>query len=675
MQDVALDLLGRHPIAPSLGLASIALLVLSLALFFWQKRFSLKSTVLADSATSLLKTSTTGAAAPSAEKSRVAFLYGTQTGTAERFAKQLKSDLQQQYADTHEFVVEDVEDYEHEELFPKEKLVFLFVATYGDGDPTDSAIKFNKWLTETAKAATEDDGPQLLTGVKFSVFGLGNKQYEHFAAMGKRVNDCMLQLGAQEVCPRGDGDDDEDIDEDFEKWKEQLLSKVEDQKLFGGEATHSSTETKAISLPAFEIQVLQPGASDTLNPHMMASGNGTTAQSPYLGRVTTARELHKPDSERSCYHVELDMTGSAASYEAGDHVGIYVENEPDIVGRVCRLLQHSPDTVLHFKHPPGNPDRLAPCPAGNVTLRTAVAQWTDVLSPMRKAAFVKFAECGKDVQGAEGERLRRLAGPDGKQEFAGYIQQPQRCLLEVMEAFPSVHPPLGIFFGCIAPRLQPRFYSLSSGPGPNPKSLHVTCAVVNDITPTGRTHKGVGSTWLAGMKPDDKMPSFVRRSTFRLPRQLDVPIVMIGPGTGLAPFRGFLQQRAWLQKKSGKELGPAHLFFGCRKRDHDFIYEEELESYASNGVISHLHLAFSRAGPEKDYVQHKLKEQADEIWALIKPEAKGHVYVCGDAKQMAKDVHRELVEMARLACGGSASDGEAAVQKLVDSGRYQRDVW
>ena len=111
--------------------------------------------------------------------------------------------------------------------------------------------------------------------------------------------------------------------------------------------------------------------------------------------------------------------------------------------------------------------------------------------------------------------------------------------------------PAGVFFGCIAPRLQPRFYSLSSGPGPNPKSLHVTCAVVNDITPTGRTHKGVGSTWLAGMKPGDKMPSFVRRSTFRLPRQLDVPIVMIGPGTGLAPFRGFLQQRAWLQKKSG----------------------------------------------------------------------------------------------------------------------------
>lgn len=120
--------------------------------------------------------------------------------------------------------------------------------------------------------------------------------------------------------------------------------------------------------------------------------------------------------------------------------------------------------------------------------------------------------------------------------------------------------PAGVFFGSIAPRLQPRFYSLSSGPGPNPKSLHVTCAVVNDITPTGRTHQGVGSTWLAAMKPGNKMPSFVRRSTFRLPRQLDVPIVMIGPGTGLAPFRGFLQQRAWLQKKSGAPFpscGPA----------------------------------------------------------------------------------------------------------------------
>lgn len=163
MQEVVFDLLGRHPIAPSLGLASVALLVLSLALFLFQKKFSLKPAALADTATSLLKPSTAAAVAPAGEKSKVTFLYGTQTGTAERFAKQLKSDLQQQYGDTHEFVVEDIEDYEHEELFPKEQLVFLFVATYGDGDPTDSAIKFHKWLTETAKAATDEDGPQLLT--------------------------------------------------------------------------------------------------------------------------------------------------------------------------------------------------------------------------------------------------------------------------------------------------------------------------------------------------------------------------------------------------------------------------------------------------------------------------------------------------------------------------------
>ena len=163
MQDVVFDLLGRHPIAPSVGVASVVLLVLSLALFLLQKKGSLKPAALAGTATSLLKTSTAGAAVPSAEKSKVTFLYGTQTGTAERFAKQLKSDLQQQYADTHEFVVEDIEDYEHEELFPKEQLVFLFVATYGDGDPTDSAIKFHKWLTEAAKAAVEDDGPQILT--------------------------------------------------------------------------------------------------------------------------------------------------------------------------------------------------------------------------------------------------------------------------------------------------------------------------------------------------------------------------------------------------------------------------------------------------------------------------------------------------------------------------------
>ncbi len=161
MQDVVFDLLGRHPVAPSLGLASVILLVLSLAVFFYQKRGSTKPSALAESAASSLKAASGAPQAP-ADKSKVTFLYGTQTGTAERFAKQLKTDLQQQYEGTHEFAVEDIEDYEHEELFPKEQLVFLFLATYGDGDPTDSAIKFDKWIGDAAKAATEEDGPQML---------------------------------------------------------------------------------------------------------------------------------------------------------------------------------------------------------------------------------------------------------------------------------------------------------------------------------------------------------------------------------------------------------------------------------------------------------------------------------------------------------------------------------
>ncbi len=163
MHDISLELLGRNLSAPSLGLASVVLVVLSLALFFFQKKVSLKSSALADTATSLLQKTPVAASVPSADKSKVTFLYGTQTGTAERFAKQLKSDLQEQYGDTHEFMVEDIEDYDHEELFPKEQLVFLFLATYGDGDPTDSAIKFHKWITEAAKATTEDGAEQSLT--------------------------------------------------------------------------------------------------------------------------------------------------------------------------------------------------------------------------------------------------------------------------------------------------------------------------------------------------------------------------------------------------------------------------------------------------------------------------------------------------------------------------------
>jgi NADPH-ferrihemoprotein reductase len=247
------------------------------------------------------------------------------------------------------------------------------------------------------------------------------------------------------------------------------------------------------------------------------------------------------------------------------------------------------------------------------------------------------------------------------------------CCMQVMADFPSAIPPLGLFFGSVALRLAPRYYSISSGAGAHPTSLHITCAVVREVLPTGRVHDGVASSYLARMHPGDKLPLFVRRSTFKLPADRSAPLVMVGPGTGLAPFRGFLQERR-AAAASGAALGPALLFFGCRRADQDYIYRPELEDAAADGLLTGLHVAFSRAGPTKDYVQHHLAVKGADVWKLLQAPGAA-LYVCGDAKHMAKDVHRALVALVQQHGKMSGTQAEGWVKRLADSGRYMKDVW
>eukprot|EP00644_Phytophthora_capsici_P007029 jgi/Phyca11/526284/estExt2_fgenesh1_pm.C_PHYCAscaffold_80159 len=597
---------------------------------------------------------------------RVAILFGSQTGTAEGFAEVLKKEGRKAGFQTHAI---DLEDYDAAEKLKDEKLVILVMATYGEGDPTDNAVDFINFLKDKEGVL----GDKTLENVNFTVFGLGNTQYENYNEMGRVVDKLMEAHGAQRVFHYGEGDDDASLDEDFDDWKESLWKELRKQFISGlSEETEADkqTEGEQLSAPEFEYELVEIRQSEAEKMKAEPKEVKMKASTKHFftskqAKVVVNRELRPSTEGGSTVHVEFDLRGTGVTYETADNLAVLPENETRVVEQLAKRMDYDLDQWVSLKPVAADLNCEFPFPSP-CTIEDILTKYLAINSAPRKGPLQQLAYFATDP--AERAELHFRS-----------IKVSVQALLHIV------------------PFLLPRYYTISSSSLVNPQRVHATVSLIESKKNDGRVFRGVCSTYLGKLQPlvahsDDKKKRdsrpgeqgskqprewpaariFMRASTFRLPKNPLTPIILIGPGTGIAPMRAFLHERA-KQQDDGITVGKSIMYFGCRRRDEDFIYKDELETFQESGVLSELHLAFSREQEKKVYVQHLLMQNGQATWELIN-DHDAYIYVCG-ATGMGNDVNKVLHEIIEKFGGQSGDEALATLKQLQDNHRYIQELW
>jgi cytochrome P450 / NADPH-cytochrome P450 reductase len=571
-------------------------------------------------------------------------LYGSNLGTAEEVARRVAESGE---AGGFAVTVAPLDDYAGR--LPAEGAVVITSASY-NGTAPDNAARFCEWL----RAA--EPGSVSLAGVRYTVWGCGNRDWAStFQAIPRLIDERLAALGAERLYPRGEGDAREDFDGQFQAWQDPLLGTL--AKALGVElAPAEAALAEHLTVEAVEGGEASPFV-DSLGARAM--------------RVAVNRELHVRDgadpSPRSTRHLELELP-AGVSYRAGDHLGVIPRNAEALVARVAGRFGLEPAASIRLRLPGGRKTFLPVDQA--VRVAHLLGDYVELQDPATR----------KQIQGMAAStecpwtRPRLLALAEDEARYREDVLTRRKSVIDLLEEFPACQLPFNHYLEMLPP-LRPRYYSISSSPLRHERRCSITVAVVEGEARSGRgTFHGVCSTYLLHQKEGDPVHAFVKdtKSAFRLPESPTTPIVMIGPGTGLAPFRGFLQERAAL-REGGQAVGPALLFFGCRHPRQDFIYEDELRAFADQGV-ARLFACFSRApGGQKTYVQDQIRHERAEVWKQLQQGA--IVYVCGDASRMAPDVRRAFAAIYREEAGADERAAQTWLDGLSAEGRYLVDVW
>lgn len=505
-----------------------------------------------------------------------------------------------------EVEVHDMGSYDRNRL-PQEKNLLVITSTYGDGEPPDNAADLYQWIHS-------DQAPRL-DGVNFSVLALGDTNYPDFCKCGIDFDTRLEQLGGNRIFRRVDSD--VDYDGPFKEWSEGLLA------LLAPAGAPSSNGTAVLE----------------------QAEEGYSKKNPFPSVILRNRNLNGPGAKET-HHIELSLEGSGLEYEVGDALGVYPENPPEVVDEILANLPFN----IHVEVP--LPD------GGEATLRDALISSYDI-GTLNKSLIQKWqARSGSPF-------LRSLVQADDKKAWDDFCWG--RDLIDLVIDHPADFTDAEDFVAVLK-KLQPRLYSIASSPRAHPGEVHLCVGIVR-YESHGRKRGGICSTFLSDRSQGLKPGVFVHSNkAFRLPENGDTPVIMVGPGTGIAPFRAFLEDR----RATGAK-GANWLFFGNPHRATDFLYEDELTGFLNDGTLKRLDLAWSRDQKEKIYVQHLMIQQGAELWKWFQEGAS--FYVCGDASRMAKDVDAALHTVAEQHGGLSKDDAAAFVSQLKKDKRYLRDVY
>ncbi|KFZ39090.1 sulfite reductase [NADPH] flavoprotein alpha-component [Shewanella mangrovi] len=538
--------------------------------------------------------------------SKLTILYGSQTGNSRGVATELAN--QAKAAGVAVNLVS-MGDYNSRNL-KQESLLAVVVSTQGEGEAPDDAIEFHKFLA--SKRAPK------LDGVRYAVLSLGDSSYEFFCQTGKEFDERLAKLGAEPLLPRVDCD--LDYQQASEVWQSEVIAAA---KPLLAQSSHASAASPSVAFAGSEQQY--------------------SKQQPYTAEVIVSQKLTSRDSAKDTRHVEIDLGESGISYRPGDALGVYFNNDTALVESLLSAWQLDGDIVVTVGKE-------------SVSLQQALLEKKELtqLYP----GLVKFW--------AEQSKAKALlAIIEDKTQTREFVRSHQVADLQQLYPLSNIDPQTLV--DALRP-LTPRLYSIASSQAEVDSEVHLTVGLVADER-NGEIRYGGASRFLAHAEEGANVKVYVESNKhFRLPENPQTPVIMIGPGTGVAPFRAFMQQRA-----NQGDAGKNWLFFGNPHFEQDFLYQTEWQQYLKSGVLSKISLAFSRDQQEKIYVQHRIQQQGAELWQWLQQGA--HLYLCGDAERMAKDVQQALTDV--VAEFGEMDHAAASewLEQLRAAGRFQKDVY